>query len=125
MTCSRRFASCNPARSPSSKRRTRGGRSVVSRGSGSKNDSLEGPPSVDVDDLNDVHHEQLTVVEVLEELNRPGSAAGQGVESLRKGEIGEEDAVERITKAILHRLRESWIGWERHTSATREALRRR
>jgi AAA domain len=94
-------------------------------GSGRKNDSREGPPSVNVDDLNDVHREQLTAAAVLEEINRPGSEAGQGVELLRNGEIGEEDAVEWITKAILHRRSESWVGWERYAAATREALERR
>jgi AAA domain len=94
-------------------------------GSGRKNDSLEDPLSVDVDSLNHVHHEQLTVVEALEEIARPGSEAGRGVELLRKGEIGEEDAVEWITKAILHRRSKSWVGWEQHAAATREALRRK
>jgi hypothetical protein len=93
-------------------------------GSGRKNYSPEMPPSVNVDSLNHVHREQLTIVEVLEEIARPGSEAGQGVKLLRNGEIGEEDAVEWITKAILHRRSESWVGWEQHASATREALER-
>jgi AAA domain len=94
-------------------------------GSARKKDSPEKPPSVNVDSVNHVHREQLTVVEVLEEIARPGSEAGQGVELLRNGEIGEEDAVEWITKAILHRRSESWAGWEQHAAATREALERR
>jgi hypothetical protein len=77
---------------------------------------------VNVDDIDNGHREQLTV-EVLEEIARPGSEAGQGVELLRRGEIGEEEAVEWITKAILHRRSGSWVGWEQHASATREALR--
>ena len=78
-----------------------------------------------MDSLNHAHHEHLTVVEVLEEIARPGSEAGKGVELLRKGEIGEGDAVEWITKAILHRRSESWVGWVQHASATREALEQR
>jgi hypothetical protein len=94
-------------------------------GSARKKDSPENPPSVNVDSVNHVHREQLTAAAVLEEIARPGSQAGQGVESLRKGEIGEEDAVEWITKAILHRRSKSWVGWEQHASATREALERK
>jgi len=85
----------------------------------------EKPPSVEVDDIDDVHRERLTAVEALEEIAYPGSEAGQGVELLRSGEIGEEEAVEWITKAILHDRSGSWVGWERHASATREALRRK
>ena len=94
-------------------------------GTGRKNVSPEEPPSVDVDSVNHVHREQLTVVEVLEEIARPGSEAGQGVELLRNGEFSEEEAVEWVTKAILHDRSGSWVGWERHASATREALRRK
>jgi len=93
--------------------------------SGRKNTSPEEPTSVNVDSVKHVHHEQLNVVEVLEEIASPGSEAGQGVELLRNGEIGEGDAVEWITKAILHRRSGSWAGWEQHASATREALRQK
>jgi hypothetical protein len=67
----------------------------------------------------------LTAEEAYEEIANPKTGAGIQARLYRSGEIGREDAVEWITKAILHRQDKSWVGWEQHASATREALRRR
>ena len=94
-------------------------------GSPRKNDPHEVPHSTNVDGIRHDHRVRITAAEVLQEINRPGSESGQGLELLLNGEIGEEDAVEWIAKAILHRQGQSMVGWERHASATREALRRK
>jgi hypothetical protein len=98
---------------------------VTSAGGVRKDDPHEKPHSTNVDGFAHDQRVQLTVSEVLEEIVNPSSEAGRGVELLRNGEIGQEEAVEWITKAILHRRSGSWAGWERHASATREALRQK
>ncbi len=64
----------------------------------------------------------MTVAEVLEEINRLGSGPAKQAELYRRGEITEENAIEWITKAILHRRSEPFEGWQRHAKAVEAAL---
>jgi hypothetical protein len=64
----------------------------------------------------------LTVSEVLSETNTSGTGAALNAENYRKGELGEESAIEYTTKAILHRRGRNMDGWQRHAPAVRAAL---
>jgi len=64
----------------------------------------------------------LTVSEALAEMNRWGSGPGRNVELYRRGELSEEQAVEYVTCAILHRRGDSFGAWKHHAPAVRKAL---
>jgi hypothetical protein len=65
---------------------------------------------------------RLTVSEALSEINTSGTGAALNAENYRKGELGEESAIEYTTKAILHRRGRDTGGWQHHAPAVRAAL---
>lgn len=64
----------------------------------------------------------LTVREALSEINTSGTGAALNAANYRKGELGEESAIEYTTKAILRRRGRNAGGWQHHAPAVRAAL---
>jgi len=71
-----------------------------------------------------VRDETLTVGEALEEINTPNTGAAIQAACYLRGEITKENAIEWITCAIMHRLGESFEGWERYAPAAEAAFER-
>jgi hypothetical protein len=59
---------------------------------------------------------------VLSQINMPGSETAEQASLYRLGELGDAEAVERITRAILNLRGWGDEGWWRHASAVEAAL---